>query len=66
VVRELKPRTTGARNGGYGSRNDIAVAFPPHGSPVVIAVLSERGRRGAASDGTLIADATGTALAALR
>ena len=27
-------------NGGYGTRNDIAVAWPPDGDPVVIAVLS--------------------------
>ncbi|MGQ4511718.1 class A beta-lactamase [Streptomyces sp. DW26H14] len=53
-------------NGDYGSRNDIGVAWPPHGDPVVIAVLSERGHKGASSDDTLIADATKAALTALR
>jgi beta-lactamase class A len=52
-------------SGGYGTRNDIAVAWPPGGAPVVIAVLSHRGSADAASADTLIADATRTALAAL-
>ncbi|WP_307844953.1 class A beta-lactamase [Actinotalea solisilvae] len=29
--------------GGYGTRNDVAVAWPPGGSPVVVAVMSDRG-----------------------
>lgn len=46
-------------NGYWGTRNDIAVAWPPHGgAPVVIAVLSSRSSRDAASDDALIADAT--------
>lgn len=53
-------------NGGYGTRNDIAVLRPPHGSPVVLAVLTDRGRPDAASDDALIADATKATLAALR
>jgi beta-lactamase class A len=53
-------------NGGYGSRNDIAIAWPPHGSPVVIAILSDRGHEDATSDDSLIADATKATLAALR
>lgn len=52
-------------NGGYGTRDDIAVAWPPHGSPVVIAVLSDRGKPNAPSADTLIADATKTAITAL-
>ncbi len=52
-------------NGGYGSRNDIAVVWPPTGPPVVIAVLSDRGKPNAASGDALIADATRDALAAL-
>jgi beta-lactamase class A len=53
-------------NGDYGSRNDIAVAWPPMGSPVVVAILSDRGHRDAASDDALIADTTKSVLAALR
>jgi beta-lactamase class A len=51
--------------GGYGTRNDIAVAWPPTGAPVVISVLSDRGRQNAPSNDALIADATRQALAAL-
>jgi beta-lactamase class A len=53
-------------NGGYGTRNDIAIAWPTTGSPVVIAIQSDRGSADASSDDTLIADATKAALAALQ
>jgi beta-lactamase class A len=43
-------------NGGYGTRNDIAVAWPPDGDPIVIAVLSSRDEQGADHDDQLIAD----------
>ncbi|KNB53269.1 class A beta-lactamase [Streptomyces caatingaensis] len=52
-------------NGGYGTRNDIAVAWPPGRSPVVIAVLSDRGEAGARSDDALIAEVTKAAVQAL-
>ncbi|MFE5828073.1 class A beta-lactamase [Streptomyces erythrochromogenes] len=53
-------------NGGYGTRNDIAVVWPDGGrSPIVIAVLSDRDKTGAASDDALIATATKAALDAL-
>lgn len=53
-------------NGYWGTRNDIAIAWPPHGGPYVIAILSSRGSINASSDDALIADATRTALADLR
>src|SRR5579875_68063 len=55
-------------NGDYGTRNDIAIAWPPSGAPFVIAILSNRGpaNANATSDDALIADATRTAVAALR
>jgi beta-lactamase class A len=53
-------------NGYWGTRNDIAIAWPPHGAPIVISVLSSRGSVNAASDDALIADATRAALAGLR
>jgi beta-lactamase class A len=53
-------------NGGWGTRNDIAIAWPPGGAPVVIVVLSHRGSANATSDDALIADATKAALASLR
>jgi beta-lactamase class A len=50
-------------NGDYGTRNDLAVLWPPTGAPIVIAVLSNRGDNpNAASDDALIADATKVAL----
>jgi beta-lactamase class A len=53
-------------SGYWGARNDIAIAWPPHGAPFVIAVLSSRGSINASSGDALIADATRTALADLR
>jgi beta-lactamase class A len=52
-------------NGDWGTRNDIAIAWPPGGAPIVIAILSRRGSANATSDDALIADATKAALAAL-
>jgi beta-lactamase class A len=52
-------------NGGWGTRNDIAVTWPPGRAPVVISVLSRRNSPDASSDDALIADATRAALAAL-
>jgi beta-lactamase class A len=53
-------------SGDYGSRDDIAVAWPPRGAPVVIAILSDRGRPNAPSADALIADTTEAVLTALR
>jgi beta-lactamase class A len=52
-------------NGYYGTRNDIAVVWPPHRAPIVIAVLTSRYSKNATSEDPLIADATKIALAAL-
>lgn len=49
-------------SGDYGTRNDIAVLWPPHGAPIVIAVLSHRDGKDAGSGDALIADATRVAL----
>jgi beta-lactamase class A len=50
-------------NGDYGTRNDIAVFWPPTGAPIVIAVLSNRGTNpNASSADALLADATKIAL----
>ncbi|MFF5725030.1 class A beta-lactamase [[Kitasatospora] papulosa] len=51
--------------GGYGTRNDIAVVWPPHSAPIAIAVLSRRATRGAKPQDALIARAAGVALTAL-
>ncbi|MFF2847954.1 class A beta-lactamase [Streptomyces sp. NPDC058001] len=52
--------------GGYGTRNDIAVAWPPHGAPVIIAILSSRDTRDAEYDDKLIARAAQLVVAALK
>jgi len=52
--------------GGYGTRNDIAVLWPPDGAPIVIAVMSTRGKKDATRDDRLIAEAARTAVTALR
>ncbi|WAP51522.1 class A beta-lactamase [Arthrobacter sp. ATA002] len=55
---------TGA--GAYGTRNDVAVAFPADGgAPIVIAVLSKRGEPDAKYDDALIADAAEVAFGVL-
>lgn len=49
-------------NGDYGARNDIAVLWPPHRAPIVIAVYTHRATKDANSADALIADATKLAL----
>ncbi|MFF0155810.1 class A beta-lactamase [Micromonospora sp. NPDC005203] len=52
---------TGA--GGYGTRNDIAVIWPPDRAPIVLAVLSSRDQQDAGYDNALIARATEVVIA---
>lgn len=52
-------------NGGYGSRNDIAVLYPPHGAPIVLAVYTTRSTADATSNDDLIAKATKDVVSAL-
>lgn len=51
--------------GGYGTRNDIAVLWPPAAAPVVLAVMSRRDTKDAERDDALIARAAKTALGAI-
>ncbi len=53
-------------NADWGTRNDIAIAWPPGRSPIGITVLSDRKSQNASSDDALIADATKVALTGLR
>lgn len=55
---------TGA--GGYGTRNDMAVIWPPNKEPIVIAILSSRDTPDATYDDALIAQAAKVALDALK
>jgi beta-lactamase class A len=52
-------------NAYYGTLNDIAIAWPKSGGPVVIAVQSDRHAQNATFTPALIADATKAGLAAL-
>ncbi|MGG1629804.1 class A beta-lactamase [Rossellomorea sp. NRS-1567] len=51
---------TGA--GDYGTRNDIAIVWPPNRDPIIIAILSSRDTEDAAYDNELIAKAAKVAL----
>ena len=51
--------------GGYGTRNDIAVIWPPDREPIVLAVLSTRGAEDAEPDDALLARAAELTLNAL-
>jgi beta-lactamase class A len=51
--------------GGYGSRNDIAVIWPPRRRPIVLAILSTQPRKDASPSDDLVAAATRVAVAAL-
>jgi beta-lactamase class A len=44
--------------GEWGRANDVAVLWPPHGAPLVIAVLTARPDREAAASDALVAEAT--------
>ncbi|GAA4864270.1 class A beta-lactamase [Saccharopolyspora rosea] len=58
----------GDKSGGgdYATRNDIAVLWPPHREPVVVAITSDRRTADAKYDDQLIAQAASAALDALR
>jgi beta-lactamase class A len=51
--------------GGYGTRNDIGIAWPPGRDPIVIAVLTTHTEADAARDDGLVARSAAVALAAL-
>ena len=50
----------------YGTRNDIAIVWPPERDPIVIAILSDRSSEDATYDDTLIAEATKIVIEALK
>jgi beta-lactamase class A len=55
---------TGA--GGYGTRNDIAIVWPPNRDPIIIAILSSRDTKDAAYNNELIAKAAKVTLNAFK
>ncbi|MEY8350129.1 class A beta-lactamase [Bacillus cereus] len=44
--------------GGYGTRNDIAIVWPPNRDPIIIAIMSSRNEENASFNDELIAKAT--------
>ncbi|RKL65026.1 class A beta-lactamase [Salipaludibacillus neizhouensis] len=44
--------------GGYGTRNDIAIVWPPNREPIIIAIMSSRDEENASFNDELIAKAT--------
>ncbi|MBN3555727.1 class A beta-lactamase [Fictibacillus nanhaiensis] len=55
---------TGA--GDYGTRNDIAIVWPPNRDPIIIAILSSRDTQNATYENELIAKAAKVALNAIK
>jgi len=70
LIRAGTPKgwTVGDKSGAaaYGTRNDIAVIWPPSGSPIVIAVMSSRTEADAEYDDALVAAAAQAAVASLK
>jgi len=52
-------------SGEYGTRNDIAVLWPPGGDPIVMVVMSSRPNKDDKSDDTVISKAAAAALASI-
>ncbi|WP_020658567.1 class A beta-lactamase [Amycolatopsis benzoatilytica] len=50
----------------YATRNDIAVLWPPHRAPIVLAVLSDHAQKDAKTDDKLIAQAASAVAKALQ
>ncbi|WP_413789313.1 class A beta-lactamase [Paenibacillus tyrfis] len=55
---------TGA--GSYGTRNDIAIVWPPNRAPIIIAILSSRDKQDSAYNDDLIAQAAKITMDALK
>ncbi|PEP57893.1 class A beta-lactamase [Bacillus pseudomycoides] len=53
-------------SGSYGTRNDIAIIWPPNKKPIVLAILSNHDKEDAKYDDKLIAEATKIVLDALK
>ncbi len=50
----------------YGTRNDIAIIWPPNKKPIVLAILSNHDKEDAEYDDKLIAEATRIVLNTLK
>lgn len=52
--------------GSYGTRNDIAIVWPPNRAPIIIAILSSRDKNDATFNNELIAQAAKVTMNALK
>lgn len=52
--------------GSYGTRNDIAIVWPPNRAPIIIAILSSKDEKEATYDNQFIAEAADVVINALR
>ncbi|MGP4062496.1 class A beta-lactamase [Halobacillus sp. H74] len=52
--------------GGYGTRNDIAIVWPPNRAPIVMAILSSRDKKNVSYNDALIAKAAKVTIKALK
>ena len=52
--------------GSYGTRNDIAIVWPPNRAPIIIAILSSKDEKEATYDNQLIAEAAEVIVNALK
>lgn len=52
--------------GGYGTRNDIAIIWPPNKEPIIITILSSRDKKDATYDDELIVQAAKVTINALK
>ncbi|PEC57045.1 class A beta-lactamase [Bacillus cereus] len=52
--------------GSYGTRNDIAIVWPPNRAPIIITILSSKDEKEATYDNQLIAEAAEVVINALR
>ncbi|WP_265522787.1 class A beta-lactamase [Oerskovia flava] len=66
LVRAVVPEgwTVGDKtgSGGYGTRNDVAIVWPPDGDPLVIAIMTSRDTADATRDDALLAEAAAVVL----
>ncbi|BCC17916.1 hypothetical protein BCM0075_2686 [Bacillus cereus] len=52
--------------GSYGTRNDIAIVWPPNRSPIIIAILSSKDEKEATYDNQLIKEAAEVVIDAIK
>ncbi len=52
--------------GSYGTRNDIAIVWPPNRSPIIIAILSSKDEKEATYDNQLIKEVTEVVIDAIK